>query len=60
MRPNTNLIGAGGTRHYLLLVNAPGKTEVTLQYGRWWNGGEREEPKSFTIETSPTAKLGFQ
>lgn len=47
------LVGAPGMKHFLLLVSQPGKTRVTVQYGRWW-GKEREEPKSFTIEATET------
>jgi predicted secreted protein len=47
--------GAGGTRHFLLLVNHAGKGRVTLQYGRWWKNGERQPAKTFTIEATKPA-----
>jgi predicted secreted protein len=56
-RPAGSMMGAGGTRHFLLLVSQPGKTTVTLQYGRWWDGGDRKEPQSFTIEAKADSKV---
>ena len=50
--PATEMPGAGWTRHFLLLVNQATKATVTVQYGRWWDKGERNEPKSFTIDAS--------
>ena len=47
-----NLPGAGGTRHFLLLVNRAGQAKVTLQYGRWWNHGDRQPVKTFTIQAT--------
>ena len=50
--PTTQLVGAGGTRHFLLLVNQPVKTKITVQYGRWWDKGEREEPRTFVLDAT--------
>lgn len=43
------MVGVGGTQHFLLRADKPGETKVTVQYGRWWEGGDRNEPLSFTI-----------
>jgi predicted secreted protein len=50
--PATQLVGAGGTRHFLLLVNQPVRTRVTVQYGRWWEKGERDEPLSLELDAT--------
>lgn len=47
------LPGTGGTRYFLLEAKEPGEALVTLQYGRWWPGGETEEPQYLTIHILP-------
>ncbi len=41
--------GQGGVRCFLLRAKARGFTDVTLQYGRWWPGGERQPPEGFVV-----------
>ncbi len=58
VRPTTGLVGAGGVRHFLLLVSQPGKIRVTLQHGQWWDRGQRQQAKRFTIEATAAATPG--
>ena len=53
--PKRQIPGAGGTRHFLLLVSRAGECKVTLQYGRWWKGGDRQPVKTITIDATPAA-----
>lgn len=43
------MTGSGGVQHFLLRALQPGVVTVTLQYGRWWEGGELEEPQTVTL-----------
>jgi len=44
--------GQGGVRNILLRASAVGRTEVWVQYGRWWRGGERQPKRFFIIRAS--------
>lgn len=46
---STGQDGAGGTRRYAFEALAPGQAVLTLQYGRWWTGGEQEEPHTIVV-----------
>jgi inhibitor of cysteine peptidase len=41
--------GQGGVRHFILRADTPGRTDVTVQYGRWRSGGNRERAQVFII-----------
>ncbi|MCE5237737.1 protease inhibitor I42 family protein [bacterium] len=47
------LVGGGGTRYFLLQAAQEGQVVVTLQYGRWWPGGEVQDPQTLTINVVP-------
>ncbi|MEI6503138.1 MAG: protease inhibitor I42 family protein, partial [Armatimonadota bacterium] len=47
------LPGSGGTRSYVFEALAPGQVVVTVQYGRWWEGGETEDPHTITLDITP-------
>lgn len=49
----TNMPGAGGKTHFILKAEQAGRVVVTVQYGRWWQGGEREKPRRLTITVTP-------
>lgn len=50
--PVQQVPGAGGARHYLLLASRTGTSKLTLQYGRWWQHGERDTPKTITVNVT--------
>jgi len=41
--------GSGGTQHYVFKAAQAGKVVITVQYGRWWQGGDREPAKQVTV-----------
>jgi inhibitor of cysteine peptidase len=43
------LEGSGGTQHFVISATQVGQYTVTVQYGRWWVGGERENPQTFIV-----------
>ena len=45
--------GAGGVEHFFMRAAQPGTATVTLQYGRWWPGGELQDPKTLTVNVLP-------
>lgn len=45
--------GAGGTRYYELQAREPGQVVITVQYGRWWGGGEVDDAHTFTLAVTP-------
>lgn len=45
--------GSGGTRSFLLKAAEAGGVTVTVQYGRWWEGGERMDPQALPITITP-------
>jgi predicted secreted protein len=47
--PSSGRIGAGGVRRFVLRAERVGSATVTAQYGRWWQGGEREAPRGFSV-----------
>ena len=49
---DSRLAGAGGVRHFVLRAVQPGRVVVTLQYGRWWKGGDREPAERITFTVS--------
>lgn len=51
--PDAALPGAGGTRCLVFKALAAGQVDVTVQYGRWWEGGEREDPHTMTLNLTP-------
>jgi predicted secreted protein len=53
--PQIQMPGAGSTRHYLLLVKYAQKCKFNLQYGRWWQGGDRDPVKTITIDATAKA-----
>jgi predicted secreted protein len=44
-----SLPGSGGTRHFRLKGQRGATAVVTIQSGRWWDGGELMDPISFTV-----------
>jgi predicted secreted protein len=48
------LLGAPGTRHFLLYVAGTGKYTVGVQYGQWWEHGQRQELRTFVIDSTGT------
>lgn len=47
------LEGSGGVHHLVLRALQPQTVVITVQYGRWWEGGERDEPHTLTLTVSP-------
>lgn len=48
--PDTpQLDGSGGTQYYVFKAVRNGTVTITVQYGRWWEGGETEEPHAITL-----------
>ena len=45
--------GSGGVQHFVLRATQAGTVTVTLQYGRWWPGGEVEDPQTLTVNVLP-------
>jgi predicted secreted protein len=41
--------GSGGVQHYVFKAAQPGRAVVTVQYGRWWQGGDREPVKKLRV-----------
>lgn len=44
------LAGSGGTRQFVYEALAAGQVTITVQYGRWWDGGERQDPQTITLD----------
>ncbi len=44
--------GQGGVRNFVFRVSTPGRTDVWVQYGRWWRGGERRPTRFIIIRAS--------
>jgi predicted secreted protein len=42
-------VGAGGVHRLVVDVRAAGAVVLYAQYGRWWDGGEREPERSVTL-----------
>lgn len=47
------LAGSGGVRSFVLRVAQAGDATITVQYGRWWEGGERMDPQTTPIAIIP-------
>ena len=47
--------GTGGTRCFRLRALAGGAVQITLQYGRWWPGGEREAAQTINLTVVPNS-----
>ena len=45
--------GSGGTRCFVFKALAAGQVVITVQYGRWWEGGETEAPHRLTLNLTP-------
>lgn len=45
--------GGGGNRNYVFEALKSGTVVITVQYGRWWEGGEREDPQTVTLVVAP-------
>lgn len=45
--------GSGGTTIFTFKAAQPGRAVITLQYGRWWKGGDREKPQTVTVNVNP-------
>lgn len=41
--------GGGGTRCFVYETLERGQATITVQYGRWWEGGDRDEPQTITL-----------
>jgi predicted secreted protein len=50
---DSQLPGSGGTTHFAFRAAQPGTVVITVQYGRWWEGGERQEPQTVTVNITP-------
>lgn len=48
-QPGPAVPGAGGVHTFWLRGLQSGEATVTLQYGRWWEGGERQAPQKLTV-----------
>jgi len=49
----SQLPGSGGTTYFDFECAQPGTVVITVQYGRWWEGGERQEPQTVTVNIQP-------
>jgi inhibitor of cysteine peptidase len=47
------IVGAPGQRRIVLKPCSAGATVLTLQYGRWWEGGERDPANTITVQVAP-------
>jgi len=45
--------GSGGTTHFTFQCARPGTVTITVQYGQWWEGGDRQEPQTVTVNITP-------
>jgi inhibitor of cysteine peptidase len=45
--------GSGATQHVRFLAQQAGTVVITLQHGRWWEGGERDPPAKLTVQITP-------
>lgn len=43
------LPGSGGTHYFVYEALASGRAVITVQYGRWWEGGESQDPQTITL-----------
>lgn len=46
------MVGSGGTRTFTLKALTAGDVTITLQYGRWWEGGEKVDPQTITVHVT--------
>jgi inhibitor of cysteine peptidase len=46
------VVGSGGTQTYTLKALTAGDATVTLQYGRWWEGGDKQDPQTITVHVT--------
>lgn len=46
------MVGSGGTRTFTLKALTAGDVTLTLQYGRWWEGGEKQDPQTITVHVT--------
>jgi len=49
----SNKPGSGATQHIRFVAQQTGTVTITLQHGRWWQGGERDAPVKLTVEVTP-------
>ena len=45
--------GSGGVQHFVLRAAQVSTVTATLQYGRWWPGGEISDPQTLTVNVLP-------
>lgn len=45
----THRPGAGGVSHFLIKAVGAGTATLTVQYGRWWKGGQRQPAQTLRI-----------
>jgi len=45
--------GSGGTTHFTFQCAQAGTVVITVQYGRWWEGGDRQDPQTVTVNITP-------
>lgn len=41
--------GSGGQRRLIFGTRLPGRVVITVQYGQWWEGGNREDAQTITL-----------
>lgn len=46
------MVGSGGTRYFALKALTSGDVIISLQYGRWWEGGEKQAPQTITVHVT--------